>query len=910
MADRSGQGPEIGPLRVHPGNGLLGLPAGPFTVSWAVTAPGPAARQTAYEVQVARDPGFGALLASSGEVEGDEQVAVRVPGPPLGSREERHLRVRSRLDHTWTPWSESVVLEGGLLTPGDWQARAIGVPSGAGAPDLGLDGRVVALRCSFQLDSAPARARLYVTSLGVHEVLVNGRAAAPDLLNPGWSSYRARLLVATHDVTALLRRGENTIGALLADGWYRGRLGWEAANDRHHYGDRVALLAQLEVVGPDGRRTVVGTDESWRAGDVDIVRADLYDGTAVDLSRARPGWSAPGFDDSGWPSAEVTSLDVATLEPRIAAPVRPVAVLPMRVVRAGEGTTLLDAGQNLAGVVRLAVTGPAGATVRVRHAEVLEADGALHTAALRSAQATDSYVLAAAGDVQLEPSFTFHGFRYAQVETRARVLTAQAVAVSTDLAERSTFACSDPVLTRLHENVRWSQRSNFVSLPTDCPQRDERLGWTGDAQAFAPTACTLFDARDFWRTWLRDLRAEQRADGAVPSVVPDVVLTGDLAAGRAGWGDAITMVPWAVYEAYGDVDILSEHVGGMRRWVDHLASRTGEDGLLGDEPQFGDWLDPDAPPERPWEATTRSDFLSNAYFAHSARLTARAMELLGDPGSDRYGALADTVAAGSWSRWGVDVRRTQTGCAVAIAFDLVPPQERARVGADLARLVRAGGGAIRTGFLGTPLVLPALAATGHLDEAYLMLLRRQSPSWLYQVERGATTVWERWDAIRPDGSLHDGRLLLPDGSVGHMLSFNHYAYGSVVDWVYRWVAGLSTDTGEPGYRKVVLRPRPATGITWATATVEADQGPVSVTWDVDDAGSFTATYDIPFGCIGHFVPPASATSTIEVAGRRVHDPVVRLLPGRHRVVVSDARIARPDLLTDNDPRQVDEGVVR
>ena len=672
--------PAVAAVRVHPAHGLIGLPAGPFTVSWAVTGRDGEVRQSAYEVQVADAPSFESVVASSGEVADGMQIAVRVPGPLLQSRQERHVRVRARLKEGWTSWSEAVALEAGLLNADDWRARAIGVPSlrtpgddAAGRPDpddLRSAGRVVALRRSFRLDSPPVRARLYVTSLGVQDTFVNGRPVAADLLNPGWSSYRHRLLVATHDVTELLVVGENTIAALLADGWYRGRLGWETTGDRNHYGDQVALLAQLEVTTVDGRRVVVGTDEQWRAGSVDVVRADLYDGAELDLSRGAPGWSSPGFDDHRWLPAEARTLDLTTLEPRLAAPVRQVAALPMQVTHQQDGAVILDAGQNLAGFVRLTVSGAPGASVGVRHAEVLEADGSLHTAALRTAKATDTYRLGAEGQVVLEPRFTFHGFRYAQVETSAGVLGAEAVAVSSDLPMRSKFDCSDPALTRLHENVRWSQRSNFVSLPTDCPQRDERLGWTGDAQVFAPTSCTLFDARDFWRSWLRDLAAEQHPDGAVPSVVPDVVLTGDLAAGRAGWGDAITMVPWAVYEAYGDLDVLAEHITGMRRWVDHLGSRTGPEGLIGDEPQFGDWLDPDAPSERPWEATTRSDFLANAFFAHSARLTARAMELLGDPAAALYDDIADGVSVRTWRRWGGHARTTQAGCAVAIAFSL------------------------------------------------------------------------------------------------------------------------------------------------------------------------------------------------------------------------------------------------
>ena len=421
----------------------------------------------------------------------------------------------------------------------------------------------------------------------------------------------------------------------------------------------------------------------------------------------------------------------------------------------------------------------------VRHAEVLEPDGGLHTRSLRSAKATDSYVLADDGETVLEPSFTFHGFRYAEVTTGAELVAAEVLAISSDTPPRGTFDCSDPALTRFHENVRWSQRDNFVAVPTDCPQRDERLGWTGDAQAFAPTACTLFDSRAFWESWLIDLAHDQTADGAVPSVVPNVLGDGPSALGRAGWADAATIVPWAVHVAYADTEVLAAQLPSMRALVSYLQARRQDDGLLGGEFQFGDWLDPDAPGDRPHEAKTSSDYLANAFFAHSARLVARAATVLGDAELGRTDtALADDVASRTWTRWREHALTTQTGCAVALELGIAPAAAEAEVGRALAGLVRDAGGRIATGFLGTPLVLPALTRTGHLAEAYLMLLRHELPSWLYQVDRGATTVWERWDAIRADGSIHDGVMHMPNGD-SQMLSFNHYAYGAVVDWVYR-----------------------------------------------------------------------------------------------------------------------------
>jgi len=380
----------------------------------------------------------------------------------------------------------------------------------------------------------------------------------------------------------------------------------------------------------------------------------------------------------------------------------------------------------------------------------------------------------------------------------------------------------------------------------------------------------------------------------VPSVVPDVVLQGEARFGRAGWGDAATIVPWAVYEAYGDATVVRDQYPSMRGWIESLLGRCGPDGLLPDGFQFGDWLDPTAPADRPWEARTDPTYLANAFFAHSARLAARAASLIGDStDAARYEGVADAIGSSTWARWREHLVSNQTGCAVAIQFGLVPDDERQAVGDTLAGLVRATDGRVATGFLGTPLVLPALAATGHLEEAYLALLCRESPSWLYQVARGATTVWERWDAIRPDGSIHPGVLApLPgteDGDEGgQMLSFNHYAYGAVVDWIYRTVAGLAPDITSPGYRRVILAPRPDDSITFCKATLDAPQGPVSISWRVEGE-SFSADVDLPFGTTGLFDPPSGPSSVVVVDGRRLEGdarhPAV-LAPGRHTVDVT------------------------
>ena len=420
-------------------------------------------------------------------------------------------------DQGSSDWSDPLTLEAGLLAPNDWHGSAITLPDD---PGRAQSAPAPLLRTEFTLDQQPVRARLYVTSLGVHALYLNGEPVGDGYLAPGWTTYRERLVADAFDVTARLRPGRNAIGAILGDGWYRGRLGWKPGEDRCRYGEDVGLLLQLEVELTDGSRVEICSDETWRATTAEIRSADLYDGAAVDLREARPGWQLAGHDDSGWQTAISVPLDRQIIEPRATPPVRSIDVREVQVERDANGRVLLDAGQNLAGFVRLQVRGTAGDRVRVRHAEVLEADGALHTQALRSALATDEYTLAGSETVTLEPPFTFHGFRYAEVETDAEVLGAEVVAISSDLPRRSTFSCSDERLNKLHENVLWSLRGNFVSLPTDCPQRDERLGWTGDAQAFAPTACTLVESDAFWLSWLRDLDLDQDDELGVPSVVP------------------------------------------------------------------------------------------------------------------------------------------------------------------------------------------------------------------------------------------------------------------------------------------------------------------------------------------------------------------------------------------------------
>jgi alpha-L-rhamnosidase len=863
--------------------GLLGVPAEGLRLTWRVESDDRAARQIAYQL-ASGDAGEELV----GEEPVDGAASIGIPAPAgLSPRGRRSYAVRIATPAGWTEWSAQLTVEAGI-DGADLEAELIGIPSA-------IDGPVPLLRREFTLDSAPSAARLRLSALGLVDAWINGVRASDALLTPGWTSYQERILIDTVDVTDLLREGANVIVLAVGEGWYRGSFGF--ARRTAIYGDRIGAIAQLEV---DGQVALV-TDGSWSGGFGAVRSASIYDGTVTDL-RLDKAVHEPGFRDGDWRAAEVIDADLSLFEPRIAAPVRVVAELPMRPYAHGDSTQL-DAGQNISGWVRLTVIGRAGDTVTVRHAEVLEPSGDLHTAALRSARAADVYILDRNGEHVLEPVFTFHGFRYADV-TGAEVVSATAIAISSDLAPRSTFQSSHAALDQFHSNVFWSQRDNFVSVPTDCPQRDERLGWTGDAQAFSATASTLMDSESFWVSWLRDLEIDQTDEGGVPAVVPDIIRPVDMLMGgvptenmgRAGWADAATIVPLAVYESYGSDEVLSRQLDSMRRWVEHLRRRAGDDVVLPTEPfQFGDWLDPDAPGDRPWEAKVSSDFVANAFYVRSARLLAQAERVVGDPQKAvEYDLLADAVAAATFDRWGEEAIATQTGAALALEFDLAPAERRAAIAESLAQDVRRENGRIATGFLGTPLVLFALSRNGYLDEAYLMLLRRDAPSWLYQVDRGATTVWERWDAILPDGSIHSGAMdALPseeaDREEGSMLSFNHYAYGAMIDWVYRTVGGLAPDPADPGYRTIHIAPRPADGLDHASASVQTRLGRVAIDWRVED-GALEATLEVPFGARAVLGLPVTDESTVTVDGGEAPG---ELGHGTHRIRVTAPAVAHP-----------------
>jgi alpha-L-rhamnosidase len=725
----------------------------------------------------------------------------------------------------------------------NWTARFI-------APDLAYDGAPL-LRRDFTLATGHGsveKAVMFVSALGICEPTLNGVPVSNQLLTPGWTSYEWRIRYAEHDVTGLLSSAENTLGIGLGNGWYRGRLAWEGGSG--YYGDELAAFGELRIDFADGFQQIIATDEAWQAGASAITANDLYDGQNIDARRHPTGWNEPGFESSSWSGVHIVQTDLDLLDTYLAPPVtRQDERLPERIWESPSGAVLLDYGQNLVGWLRMRVSGDAGATVTVKHAEVLE-DNELGIRPLRTAKATDHFTLSG-GDDLFEPTLTFHGFRYVQVDgwpggiEALRPESMVAVVVSSELRRTGHFASSNPELNQLHNNVVWGMRGNFVDVPTDCPQRDERLGWTGDIAAFAPSAAFLYDSKNFLGDWLIDVALEQEhQDGIVPFVVPDILkMVGipnvfEPLNSTAIWSDAAVWVPWALWEAYGDQSVLERQYPSMTAHVRRVASLLSPTGLWDSGFQFGDWLDPDAPPERPDAAKADPSVVATACAFRSATMLANTAELLGhNDDAEEFRHLASRIRAGFNSAY-VEKGRIASDCTtvytLAIVFNLLDDGDRDAAGTRLAELVADSDYRISTGFAGTPFVMDALSSTGHISAAGRLLLQRECPSWLYPVTMGATTIWERWDSMLPDGTINPGE----------MTSFNHYALGAVADWMHRVLGGIAPL--KPGYRQILIAPRPIEGIDWVETSLDTPNGRVSVRWE-RISGAIRLTADVPEG---------------------------------------------------------------
>ncbi len=842
---------QVTQLRTESRRDPLGLGVLRPRLGWQIRSAERSVRQDAYEIRIALSARAlkenRNLLWGSGEVRSSQSTQLPYAGPPLQSRQRYYWEVR-----IWdtrgrrSGWSAPAYWEMGLLEERDWVADWI-------EPRLQEDpskpGPAPMLRKEFQVVGPVARARAYVTSHGLYELYLNGRRVGDQLFTPGWTSYAKRLQYQTYDITAQVKSGANAVGAWLGDGWYRGPIG--TAAHRNHYGDHTALLTQIEITYRDGHVQTVLSDQSWKSATGPILMSEIYAGEVYDARLERSGWAEAGYDDHEWSGVRPTAASKAILVAQLAPPVRRIAeITPIRIFKTPAGVTVVDMGQNMTGWVRLRVSGPAGTTVTLRHGEVLDSAGNLYTDNLRAAAQTVEYTLKGGGKEVFEPQFTYQGFRYVAVEGYPGKLTPRNIAgivVHSDLARTSEFETSNKLVNQLQHNILWSQKDNFLDLPTDCPQRDERLGWTGDAEVFSATAAFNMDVDTFYTKWLDDLAADQDSDGAAPNVVPDVLTailsgvgtSGLRAGGTAGWGDAATIIPWNLYLAYGDARILESQYQSMVRWVRFEQLHAGDDYIWNGDFQFGDWLDYESASKGTNFGSTSSDLIATAYYAHSVDILQRTASLL-DKKDDaqRYADLLAKIRDAFCRTFVSDDGRvgagTQTAYVLALEFELLPEALRPLAARHLAEDVRLRGH-LMTGFLGTPYLLTALSRFGYFDEAYLLLNRQQFPSWLYPVVHGATTIWERWDGIKPDGSFEDKA----------MNSFNHYAYGAVGEWMYRVIGGIAIDPTAPGYKHVLIQPHLGGGFTHAMASHEGPYGLIRSNWHFDRERAFSLAVDVP-----------------------------------------------------------------
>jgi len=809
----------------------LGLDERAPRLSWRLESPSHGARQTAYRLVAAStmDRFAAPDLWDTGVVKTDRCLDLVYAGKPLTSRQPVCWRVQ-----VWdergkaSAWSDAACFEMGLLQPSDWTAAWIGRPleSREGSQPCPY------LRRAFNLSGKPARARLYVTARGVFEAYLNGRRIGNDAFAPGWTEYKKRIPYHVYDVTDLLQAGDNALGATLGDGWYAGYLVW--AKNHFLYGDQLSLLAQLEIDHTDGRRETIGSGPEWKTSFGPILTSDIYNGETYDARRELPGWAVPAFDDAAWAPASVFPAPEAALVARRTLPVRKQEELPtLTQTEPTFGVHVFDLGQNMVGWARIKLRAPAGQVVTIRYGEMLQDDGTLYTANLRSAKCTDSYTCKGDGEETFEPHFTFHGFRYVEltgVTEKPVPSDVTGVVLHSEIPQTGTFECSNALVNRLQKNIEWGQKGNFLEVPTDCPQRDERLGWTGDAQVFIRTACFNRDVAAFFTKWGIDMIDAQHEDGALPHVVPDAIRDGGR--GCAAWADAAVIIPWTVYLCYGDIRMLERQYDSMVKWIEWR--NRGSRNLINASACFGDWLAIDIAENSAGKSPTPRDLIATAYFARTTEIVAQAAALLGRrKDAVRYRTLANRVKA-AFNREFVSpsgrvVGDTQTGYLLALGFDLLPKAKQAHAVEQLVRDIEAHGCHLSTGFVGTPLLAPVLSRFGRTDVAYKLLLQQTYPSWIYSILQGATTMWERWNSYTKDRGF---------GDVG-MNSFNHYAYGAIGEWLYNTVAGIELDETKPGYKHLVIRPQPPKSskddkggetLSWVKAELMTRYGKAACSW--------------------------------------------------------------------------------
>lgn len=818
-------------------------------MSWKINASAKNTTQASYEIRVGTDKNEvakGKNIFWKSAKNTDQSVLIAYDGPALASKKRYYWQVRIKDNHGNTSaWSAVQYWQTGLK-PADWTAKWITVSG------KDTSARSPLFRREFSLKKPFKSAMAYITAKGLYEANINGQRVSDTYFAPGWTSYKNHLQYQVYDVTAALKSGVNVLGVTLGNGWYKGRIGFN--NQKNFYGDTRGLLMQIEVEYTDGTKETINTDESWKYAYGPIMASDIYDGETYDARMEKAGWANTGYkEDASWTAVGMMEKGSEQLVAMSGPPVRKREQFKaLKIFKTPAGETVVDFGQNLVGWVMLKAKGAAGTKITLSHAEVLTKEGNFYTVNLRSAKAQDIYILKEGTEQIFEPHFTFQGFRYVKVEGYPGELKPgdlTAVALYSDMEVTGKFSTSNALLNQLQHNIQWGQKGNFVDVPTDCPQRDERLGWTGDAQAFANTAAYNMNVAGFFTKWLKDVAADQQPSGLIPHVIPNVLGPNDGAS--AGWADVSTIIPWDMYVAYGDRRILETQYESMKKWVGYISS-VAKDNLWNSGGHFGDWLFYRPDDDNDGRAAVTDKYLiAQTFYAHSTQLLINAAKVLGkQEDADRYTKLLTDIKAAFVKEYltpsGRLVSGTQTAYVLALNFDMLPEALRASSAQRLVDNIQNYGNHLTTGFLGTPYLCHVLTRYGHNDVAYKLLMQESYPSWLYPVKMGATTIWERWDGIKPNGSFQT-----PD-----MNSYNHYAYGAIGDWMYRNMAGINGNESAPGYKKITISPKPGAGITSVAGELDTPYGLLKSSWKIEN-GIFKLDVLVPANTTATVILPAA-----------------------------------------------------
>ncbi len=805
------------------------------------------------------------LIWDSEKISSDSSINVEYEGPIPKSTQRFFWKVCVWINEKEFTWSKPAFWEMGLLESSDWKAEFIHPLI---EEDISKACPSPVLRKEFNLNKKIKFARIYVTSLGLYELKLNGEIITNSLFTPGWTSYKKRLQYQVYDVTNFLKNGKNVVGVTLGDGWFRGHLAGWIKDNRNFYGEKLALLMQLNIEYEDNTTETIITDSSWKSSTGPILCSDIYNGETYDARLEKIDWKNSKKVEVLNHSKPERPVRYDILIAQIAPPVKRIQeVKPVEIIKTPKGETVIDFGQNMVGWVKFKVKGKPGDKVVLRHAEILDFEGNFYVANLKGAKQTIEYILKSSNTEEIfEPHFTFQGFRFVAVDQFPGELDLEnfvGIVVHSEMKQTGKFECSEPLINKLQQNILWGQKDNFLDVPTDCPQRSERLGWTGDAQVFVETAAFNMDVASFFTKWLGDLKADQFDDGSVTHIVPYIPVLGEGGAGSAAWADSATIIPWIIYKKYGDVRILENQYESMKAWVNFMKKEAGDSCLHTSGFHYGDWLAFATDRSDYPGATTSKEIISSAFFAYSTSLLIKSAKVLNKiVDVEFYEKFLKKIKTAFQNEFitpnGRVASNTQTAYLLALAFDLVPEELKESTAKKLAEDVKKFGH-ITTGFVGTPFICHVLSKFGYNDLAYKLLNRKEYPSWLYPITKGATTIWERWDGIKPDGSINT-KSAFSSNEDDMMNSFNHYAYGAIGDWMYKTVAGIKQSEKSSGYKNIIINPCPGGNLTFAKAELETMYGKIVSNWKKENEKTIFEVEIPPNTTAKVFVPSGTDVS--------------------------------------------------